>query len=222
MDRNTLVAFFLIALIMIFTPYYMDIVSPPQEQQPAAQQTEIDSLAVVAPSKQSVASMPQKKSDRPVSVDEKFITVENSLYQATLSSINGGSFTSFSLKNYKQKERTGLEYYFVIESKNGEQLGLVRVYDLLSDSFCWGSWLIKDGAPIYTAIESMLLIYNFGFHVLNKEMARIDVRNKNEKVLNIHKNFGAKVVEVDEIDTFFNLSKAVYLKKIDKFKKYLK
>ena len=29
------------------------------------------------------------------------------------------------LKNYKQKERTGLEYYFVIESKNGEQLGLV-------------------------------------------------------------------------------------------------
>jgi len=126
------------------------------------------------------------------------------------------------LKNYKQKERTGLEYYFVIESKNGEQLGLVRVYDLLSDSFCWGSWLIKDGAPIYTAIESMLLIYNFGFHVLNKEMARIDVRNKNEKVLNIHKNFGAKVVEVDEIDTFFNLSKAVYLKKIDKFKKYLK
>ena len=31
-----------------------------------------------------------------------------------------------------------------------------------------------------------------------------------------------KVVEVDEIDTFFNLSKAVYLKKIDKFKKYLK
>ena len=53
-------------------------------------------------------------------------------------------------------------------------------------------------------------------------MARIDVRNKNEKVLNIHKNFGAKVVEVDEIDTFFNLSKAVYLKKIDKFKKYLK
>jgi len=104
MDRNTLVAFFLIALIMIFTPYYMDIVSPPQEQQPAAQQTEIDSLAVVAPSKQSVASMPQKKSDRPVSVDEKFITVENSLYQATLSSINGGSFTSFSLKNYKQKD----------------------------------------------------------------------------------------------------------------------
>ena len=29
MDRNTLVAFFLIALVLIFTPKYMEIVSPP-------------------------------------------------------------------------------------------------------------------------------------------------------------------------------------------------
>ena len=126
------------------------------------------------------------------------------------------------LKSYKQKERVGSEYYFIIEGKYGAQLGLVRVYDLQSDSFCWGSWLIKDGAPIYTAIESMLLIYNFGFYTLNKEMARINVINKNEKVLNIHKTFGAKVIEVDEINTFFNLSKTAYLKKIDKFKKYIK
>jgi hypothetical protein len=64
---------------------------------------------------------------------------------------------------YEEKDAQGLEYYFVIESKQHEDLGLVRVYDLQLNSFCWGSWLIKDGAPQTTAIQSALLVYEFGF-----------------------------------------------------------
>ena len=33
MDRNTLLAFFLIALVLLFTPYYMELVSPLPKQQ---------------------------------------------------------------------------------------------------------------------------------------------------------------------------------------------
>lgn len=60
------------------------------------------------------------------------------------------------IKNYKQREKEGKEYYFVIESKDGEKLGLVRMYDFRDDSFCWGSWIIKEDAPKTTAIESAL------------------------------------------------------------------
>jgi len=46
------------------------------------------------------------------------------------------------------------QFYFTINSAAHERLGLVRIYDQQGDSFCWGSWLIKDGAPASTAIES--------------------------------------------------------------------
>jgi len=44
---------------------------------------------------------------------------------------------------------------------------LVRVYNLQKSSFCWGSWPIKDEAPKSTAIESVLMVYQFGFDELN-------------------------------------------------------
>ena len=66
-------------------------------------------------------------------------------------------------RDCKKKEQSCEEYYFVIESKTSEKFRLVGVYDLKPDWFCWGSWLSKDQAPTTTAIESALLIYEFGF-----------------------------------------------------------
>ena len=51
------------------------------------------------------------------------------------------------IKNYKQREEEKKEFYFLIESKDKEKLGLVRMYDFQDESFCWGSWLIKEDAP---------------------------------------------------------------------------
>lgn len=42
------------------------------------------------------------------------------------------------LQGYKQREVAGQEYYFLISNQEGDGLGLVRVYDLQKDSFCWG------------------------------------------------------------------------------------
>ena len=122
---------------------------------------------------------------------------------------------------YKQKEQNGEEYYFVIESKAGEKLGLVRVYDLQPDSFCWGSWLIKDGAPKTTAIESALLIYEFGFGQLGYKKAHFDVRKGNERVIAFHQRFGARIVKEDELNYYFNYTLEGYLKIKQKYKRYL-
>lgn len=125
------------------------------------------------------------------------------------------------LKSYKQKERAGLEYYFIIESKNAEKLGLVRVYDLLSDSYCWGSWLIKDDAPITTAIESALLVYEFGFGKLSYKKSHFDVRKGNERVIAFHKRLGATEIGEDELNLYFNYSLEKYLKMKQKYRRYL-
>lgn len=125
------------------------------------------------------------------------------------------------LKAYKLKEQKRQEYYFVIESKLGEKLGLVRVYDLQVDSFCWGSWLIKDNAPMSTAIESALQVYEFGFGELGYTRAHFDVRKGNKKVIDFHLRFGAEIVQADESDCYFNYELEAYIRIKEKYKRYL-
>jgi RimJ/RimL family protein N-acetyltransferase len=125
------------------------------------------------------------------------------------------------IKNYKQREEDKKEFYFVIESKDKEKLGLVRMYDFQHESFCWGSWLIKENAPKSTAIESALQIYEFGFYTLGFEKSHFDVRKGNDKVIAFHQRFGAKIVDEDELDYFFNFEKSDYEIIKEKYKRYL-
>ena len=125
------------------------------------------------------------------------------------------------IKNYKQREDEEKEFYFIIESKNKDKFGLVRIYDLKNDSFCWGSWLIKEDTPKTTAIESALQIYEFGFYKLGFEKSHFDVRKGNDKVIAFHQRFGAKIVSEDELDYFFNFEKSDYEIIKEKYKRYL-
>lgn len=125
------------------------------------------------------------------------------------------------IKNYKQREQNTKEFYFVIESKDEEKLGLVRMYDFKDNSFCWGSWLIKEDAPKTTAIESALQIYEFGFYNLKFQKSHFDVRKGNDKVIAFHQRFGAKIVDEDELDYFFNFEKSDYEITKEKYKRYL-
>ena len=125
------------------------------------------------------------------------------------------------IEQYKQREKDRKEFYFVIESKDGEKLGLVRMYDFKDDSFCWGSWLIKEDAPKSTAIESALQIYEFGFYGLGFAKSHFDVRKGNDKVIAFHQRFGAKIVSEDKLDYFFNFEKSEYEITKEKYKRYL-
>lgn len=123
------------------------------------------------------------------------------------------------IENYKIRENKKEEFYFIIESKEKENLGVIRLYDFQGDSFCWGSWIVKDGAPVTTAIESVLLIYEIGFYKLGFKRTHFDVRKANQKVLNFHKRFGVKKVGETELDYLFNMDIEEY--EINK-KKYSK
>lgn len=125
------------------------------------------------------------------------------------------------IENYKKREKEEKEFYFVIESKDKEKLGLVRMYDFKEDSFCWGSWLIKEDAPKTTAIESALQIYEFGFYKLGFKKSHFDVRIGNDKVVAFHQRFGAKIVDEDSLDYFFNFEKNDYEIIREKYKRYL-
>lgn len=100
-------------------------------------------------------------------------------------------------------------------------LGLIRVYDLQHDSFCWGSRLIKDGAPQSTAIESALLVYEYGFDESGYKKAHFDVRKGSKRVLAFHQRFGAEAIREDELNYYFRYTLEDYLIIKHKYKRYL-
>ena len=106
MDRNTLLAFFLIALILIFTPKYMDMVSPPPS---GAFPPDTLLKGVKTKDKKSFVSSDSDKmitkpslppSPPSVSTVEKITTIDGPLYTAIVSSLGGGTIKSFHIKNY--------------------------------------------------------------------------------------------------------------------------
>lgn len=93
--------------------------------------------------------------------------------------------------------------YFVIEDLMTNPIGTVRIYDAKSNSFCWGSWILKPNAPFYFAMESAMLIYDYCFRILGFKQSHFDVRKANQKVVKFHLNTGAKIVSEDEINYYF-------------------
>lgn len=98
------------------------------------------------------------------------------------------------------------EAYFIIETLSGERLGTVRLYDGRGDSFCWGSWIVKDGAPRSTAVESALMVYAYAIDILGYTNCHFDVRKDNERVCQFHERFGAERTGETQLDYLYTLT----------------
>jgi RimJ/RimL family protein N-acetyltransferase len=116
------------------------------------------------------------------------------------------------LRKYLDREAAGAEYYFVIETKQGQAVGTVRLYEIEPTTFRWGSWIVRAGSPTFAAIESALAVYEFGFFRLKRETALLDVRKANRSVLRFHRRFGARETGTDELNVYFELTLAEYEK----------
>lgn len=106
------------------------------------------------------------------------------------------------LERYAQADD---QAYFVIEQQ-GNPLGTVRLYDAQADSFCWGSWVLKDGSPGHAAMESALMVYAYAVDHLGFKAAHFDVRKGNERVWRFHERFGAQRVAETSLDYLYNIS----------------
>jgi YidC/Oxa1 family membrane protein insertase len=97
MDKRSLLAFFLIALVLIITPYYYQIISPPLPEKELLSENNIEEDAPLEhqPERESI---PAQKEKAPYK--EKLISVVTPLYSAKVSTRFGGSLSSYELNNY--------------------------------------------------------------------------------------------------------------------------
>jgi len=114
------------------------------------------------------------------------------------------------IRAYKDREARGEEFYFVIHHRRAGDVGTLRVHDVAGGAFWWGSWIVREGAPTQTAVESFFLVYELAFFAMDLERGRFAVRKDNLKSAGFHRRFGATVTGQDDARLLFELRRDRY------------
>ena len=167
MDRKTLLAFVLIAIVLIFTPWYMDLVAPSR----ALSDLPVDSDKFVSDEVLSSSKPDPLPADKKQqnNVATKTIVVENSFYRVALSNKNGGSFSSFELLQYDKFDSTHVN---LIDELNRDNmaLGFVSLDGdpvLLSDN--WDSTNPRDFVRASTRQQTVVFQTFFNGNRIQKK-----------------------------------------------------
>ena len=107
------------------------------------------------------------------------------------------------IEQYKAREAAGQELYYVIERKDGQRCGLVRLYDIAVDSFTWGSLILDTNKPRKAALATVYLVFLIGFDMLGLSRAQFDARRGNQKAIAFYRRFGAADTHTDEQNIYF-------------------
>ncbi|MFL3013373.1 MAG: membrane protein insertase YidC [Candidatus Neomarinimicrobiota bacterium] len=143
MDRNTLTALLLITLVLIITPYYMELVSPPTPVVDEVVSGEEDNQAIEYREYERNSGGQKDIITQPKETKEKIIKIENELYIATISSLCGGSIKSFEVKEHLKYDSSFVnlitssnEKNLLISFKdfNGNQIDLDNGWSLQSNT----------------------------------------------------------------------------------------
>lgn len=111
------------------------------------------------------------------------------------------------IQDYKTREKSGLEYYFIAQDQIGNLYGTIRLYNFDKDSFEIGSWLFRSDSPMGMAVKAHFIGFEIGFEFLKKEYSRFEIRKRNRPVLRYMKDFKTTLVGEDELNYYYTLSK---------------
>ena len=163
MDRNTLTALLLITVVLILTPYYMELISPPP--QPTYETSEDANKDYNEPSDDNLydyseSSETKLKPSQIKPTEEKITTVESDLFIAKISSLCGGSIVSFQIKDH-----LGPDSGFVNLSSNDNKKNLLIGFRNLDGEMLEleGGWLVEGAHDSLYINEEITLSYTFPY-----------------------------------------------------------
>ena len=196
MDRNTLLAFFLISLVLVFTPKYMEMVSPPPDPGEVNNSSMADTIKTIDQMNFTAQNnKPEPQYERKTTLSrphlstldpEKLLSINTSLYSATLSSASGGSFLSFKFNQYFKKDSQ------LVDIINNKRNLLINGKDL-------------DGTPLFLNESWELVSHNKGF--TQKVVFRKEVFPEEYvyKTLAFHDDSYVIDVEIDMVEISNNI-----------------
>ena len=142
MDRNSLLAFLLIAVIIFLIPeYYKLVYPPPPDTDSLFVYKEEQIRAPLQPNENITTSLSFVKQEEAA----KSFTINTNLYTAEISTINGGSIASLVLLNHALNDTESVD---LIDNKNANNL-LVRFRSIDGDDISLsGGWVTDNDYDI--------------------------------------------------------------------------
>lgn len=94
---------------------------------------------------------------------------------------------------YKERERKGEDYYFIFY-KDGERVGLYRLYSIHDTTFTSGSWVFSPDASFECCIAASIMLRELAFEQMGMELEDgwDGVHVNNKKVIKFNKMIGLK------------------------------
>lgn len=111
------------------------------------------------------------------------------------------------IKNYLEREKSNREFYFIVEDKNCNPCGTVRIYNIQEKEAIWGSFMLDSNRPNGASYDVINLSLNFGFNELNLEKILLDVRKDNNKAIYIYEKVGFEKIKEDEINYYYEVNR---------------
>ena len=147
MSRNTLIGFVLIGLVLLFWPTYLDIVFPEEKTTPP--QEEVLPAKTSSPlQKKPLKKVSPENINREAAVssefEEAFFEIETSLYSAVVSNKNGGSISSFVVRDHL---KDGEDKIQLIDTINQNNLLVSFINDSGEEIFLEDFWSFASSLP---------------------------------------------------------------------------
>jgi len=103
------------------------------------------------------------------------------------------------------------DYYFLILDKQGSPIGTISLYNIRFGKGEFGRWICTGNS--LQALESVLLLHDFGFFFNELDIIYSYTNSLNHKVINFNKNFGATFQnrKFDKQDNGNSMRKAIIL-----------
>lgn len=111
--------------------------------------------------------------------------------------------------------------YFIVEDGAGAPLGTIRMYDARDDSFCFGSWIMREGSPVACAVESILILYQYALLHLGFARSYFAVRKQNRSVWQFMERFGAHRTGETDVDYLFATEREPVVSSFSRYARYL-
>ncbi len=169
MDRNTLLAFFLIALVLLFTPKYMETFAPQPDTEESVIYENQKETDPNSPPEINTQSAQTNKSTIENSLrnehETKTTNIETNLFTAKVSSVNGGSIQSFLLKEFLTTDSLKVNTISRSKKNNLE----LEIKDLNGDPVLLnGNWKLNQESsraelPLNKTLEYSLEVFDNKF-----------------------------------------------------------
>ena len=166
MNRNTLIGFVLIGLVLLFWPTYLDLVFPEKTPSDPAQEKVVSQNTPPAePEEKNLLKAAEKTAPKEVFVEKKneesFFYIDTSLFSAVISNKNGGSISSFIIRDHLKASEKEIQ---LIDKQNDNNLQVSFLNGYGDRVVLDGFWETDSETPTRVSLVSKNGVQKLSFY----------------------------------------------------------